>query len=442
MFDRLLRGLLEKEPGSSATEFSESEILAEVQRLFPQQLEDPMPPLRLQRLAPKPDAGWPSSDSWLGGLPRLGEVPWPRGASQTPLHHLASVSLVEAAPLLSEGLLPASGYLSFFVGITEAGVIESRVIVTNGAADTSPPTQMPTVEDIFGDCERSDPRQLDRRPVRLFQKSWNADADGDSAMEAFRIWKEEFGAERVPIYWDSAYQLLRGLKSPLDTDLIAKTVASKAQLLEIFETRLTNADSEQSRESQRKNIENCRLVIHALKNKVEEYRDFVENLDIRINQHQRWQRMQADDILWLRDTFSELAFSDYSAPERNTHFGAIHKIGRGTVHGFDQAVSATYSSIVDTPSPVIDQLPTEVLELIQYEPGFAPVQGKHQMFGHPIDIQDDLVEFANHYLLLQIEYDVGAGLRIGDCGTLQFMIRPDDLAACHWDSVKTVFSGN
>ena len=65
-------------------------------------------------------------------------------------------------------------------------------------------------------------------------------------MEAFRIWKEEFGAERVPIYWDSAYQLLRGLKGPLDTDLIAKTVASKAQLLEIFETRLTNADSEQS----------------------------------------------------------------------------------------------------------------------------------------------------------------------------------------------------
>jgi len=104
--------------------------------------------------------------------------------------------------------------------------------------------------------------------------------------------------------------------------------------------------------------------------------------------------------------------------------------------------AATYSSIIDEPAPVIKDLPLGILDLIGYKHGLAPSQGQHQMFGKGSDIQGELELYADHYLLLQIGYDLGAGLRIGDVGTIQFMIKPADLASRSWDAATIIFGGN
>ncbi len=415
---------------------------ADIDAMFPVPLDDPLSPVSLTRLAPNPDESWPTSTSWLGGPPRLGEAPWPTDEFGQHLHHLASISLAELAPLLPPDMVPDTGALSFFVGSGERGNMKSRVIHVAGTTDSAFPVPMPGRGEIFGECERSAPEGLDRYPIKLSPEPWlNKDRD-KSHFEAFKIWKSEFEVGRVPMYWDSAYKLLYGLKRVLDESLISRSIEANEKLIGIWQSRLDEAETEQARAFPRKNLENHRLVLDALKTKLGEYRIFVSAVEDKVLKYKRWEEMVPADVDWLRDTFSQLAFNGNSEPDRNTSFGAIYKLGTGFLHNADRAAAQTYDSLVRGPAPVVSKLPSRILEFLEFSPGFAPIQGRHQMFGTGLDIQGDFAFYADHYLLLQVEYDQGAGLRIGDCGTIQYVIHPDDLAVQNWGAVKAIFAGH
>ena len=63
---------------------------------------------------------WMAACSWLGGAPRLGNIPWPRGKDGIPLHHVAQIDLADIAARSGAAHLPATGSLAFFIGGTGA----------------------------------------------------------------------------------------------------------------------------------------------------------------------------------------------------------------------------------------------------------------------------------------------------------------------------------
>jgi hypothetical protein len=59
---------------------------------------------------------WFGDPSWLGGLPRLGNAPWPRDRDGTALPFAAQIDLAEIAGACPEAPLPPAGSLAFFLG--------------------------------------------------------------------------------------------------------------------------------------------------------------------------------------------------------------------------------------------------------------------------------------------------------------------------------------
>jgi hypothetical protein len=90
--------------------------------------------------------------SWLGGAPRLGGEPWPRGDDGSPLHFMAQVDLGEIAAAGGSSELPSDGALAFFIG---AGAPhEAKVIHIPPGRDSSvtpPPDDLPDFEELGGD---------------------------------------------------------------------------------------------------------------------------------------------------------------------------------------------------------------------------------------------------------------------------------------------------
>ena len=77
------------------------------------------PPPRPVVLVRKPrlrTRDWFGDPSWLGGLPRLGEAPWPRDRDGTALPFAAQIDLAEIAQACPEVSLPRTGSLAFFLG--------------------------------------------------------------------------------------------------------------------------------------------------------------------------------------------------------------------------------------------------------------------------------------------------------------------------------------
>jgi hypothetical protein len=112
------------------------EPLPEEHRIGGSQTADaPMPrPVVLVRKPRQRTRDWFDDLSWLGGLPRLGDTPWPRGRDGTPLPFAAQIDLADIARTCPEAPLPRTGSLAFFLG---SGAV---VPVPAGNHDfTSPP---------------------------------------------------------------------------------------------------------------------------------------------------------------------------------------------------------------------------------------------------------------------------------------------------------------
>jgi hypothetical protein len=74
------------------------------------------PTLLISRRPRQLGVAWTNASSWLGGAPRLGNMPWPRGKNGTPLHHVAQIDLADIAVKSRAANLPATGSLAFFIG--------------------------------------------------------------------------------------------------------------------------------------------------------------------------------------------------------------------------------------------------------------------------------------------------------------------------------------
>ena len=83
---------------------------------------------------------------------------------------------------------------------------------------------------------------------------------------------------------------------------------------------------------------------------------------------------------------------------------------------------------------------------IRYEDGTSAVPEPRELTGYPSLVlskptcwQDELAQdYPDYQVLLQLEEDDDINLRFYDCGTLFFLIKPEDLQACNFNRVKCV----
>src|SRR5215471_13365216 len=111
-----------------------------------------LPAIVLSRRPRHPGDDRSRAKSWLGGAPRLGGAPWPRGEDGRLLHFMAQVDLVEIAAAGGSSELPPDGALAFFIGAGSPH--EAKVIHIPPGGDpsvTPPPDELPDFEDIGGD---------------------------------------------------------------------------------------------------------------------------------------------------------------------------------------------------------------------------------------------------------------------------------------------------
>jgi Domain of unknown function (DUF1963) len=92
-------------------------------------------------------------------------------------------------------------------------------------------------------------------------------------------------------------------------------------------------------------------------------------------------------------------------------------------------------------------VPAYLIELLRYR--HAPLiecnfsgAVRHQMLGAATAVQNAAEQHEDDVLLLQLDSDLGANWLWGDVGTLQFWIRPEDLASRRFDRVVMTMEGH
>jgi hypothetical protein len=111
-----------------------------------------LPAIVLSRRPRHPGDDRSCAKSCLGGAPRLGGKPWPRGEGGHPLHFMAQVDLGEIAAAGGSSELPSDGALAFFIGADAPH--EGKVIHIPSGSDpsvTPPPDDLPDFEELGGD---------------------------------------------------------------------------------------------------------------------------------------------------------------------------------------------------------------------------------------------------------------------------------------------------
>ncbi len=105
---------------------------------------DQLPTVVISRRSRHLGDNWAKARSWLGGAPRLGDMPWPRDNSGRSLHFFAQLDLAELYAALGPSPLPDTGSLAFFAGTV--------VFVPDGQAftPTAPPSDLPPLSEVGG----------------------------------------------------------------------------------------------------------------------------------------------------------------------------------------------------------------------------------------------------------------------------------------------------
>lgn len=106
-----------------------------------------------------------------------------------------------------------------------------------------------------------------------------------------------------------------------------------------------------------------------------------------------------------------------------------------------RGVDSAARQLIATSPRARDLLPPYFFEVSRYWAERSPY-GLHQMLGHASNEQSQADRLGkDHALLLQLASDGGMNWMWGDCNTLQFWIRLQDLAARRFDKVVVTFAG-
>ncbi len=378
--------------------------------------------------------------SWLGGLPTLGDIPWPRDDRGRAMHHLAQIDIGTVPdPLLPPGM-PTTGALAFFMNTSNDAPYQSKTVYlpTIGNTATEPPEDLAPIYDgpdwgdyVKGYARENAPDTFPRWPVEfvllpmadqnkdddaheLMNELIRADALGFLSPMNYRQTVPDFAR---PWFWDTAHRFTMSIR--LARDDIADTIA-KAQ-----KRVLTYGDQYQPD-------------LDVLLNRQEAFSKFVDEVSIWAVSNEPWSKMDVADVEDLNDYFAQVR----EVGGQVAQYKPFYQFTQGELISVQEAAVATLVAAANAPPEVYAQLPFDVRDDIDTKHRI-PSKGRwHQMFGLGTEIQSAVTDHTHHHMLLQLHSDQLMNWMWGDNGIVQFWITEDDMLQQNWDAVEMTLEGN
>lgn len=409
-------------------------------------------PIVLVRRPRGPDDDWSHATSWFGGLPKLGDAPWPRGEDGTRLPFAAQVHLAEVAPLRPEAALPSSGSLAFFLG--DGAVIH---VPAGAAAFTPAPADLPPAYEEGG-YPFQEPSLLSR-PVFPF---WPVDflpidlpdelrdyrnVDRHEAIEAAvhdavtaRIPRrdvalgatslsERLGGVTLPVWWHGVDHVIATLRQELSTAPARRQshVASRDQAHDKLASADMAADaSPEEVSAAQASLTRLEDLIRRFDAQLAGLPAMVQALEGFAAERDRWTPLTDEERSVLVDALATVSRQFREIVPSATAFD----IGALSVLSLRAMMTGDVAAFAAIPEPIREAINDHYR---------LPPQGLQQMFGLGLNIQTAAYDHEGDVLLLQLVYDDMMEWRFGDMGAFQFWIAPEDLAARHWDRVTITF---
>jgi uncharacterized protein YwqG len=372
--------------------------------------------LVLARMDRKNEALWQKTRSCLGGLPPVSAQNWPM-TSMGPMHCAAQIDCAEARAALPDASLPAKGTLVFFVNCLDESCIDKGAVryVPDG-------TIVPDLPKDF----------FPKPPVAMWNQGIVKLAQaGASAANHFPRW---------PVRLVRSHQTFRTLTPSLDDSIgnapkdLHLDMHGFARIREHVHT--TPTKTWVSRLAEEDFAPHCarvaQTVAQDMRRKLAASTDVPPEI-ISDFQQVSEQVLQADPLKPLGsalDAEFRQALSSIKKPRS--------AFGGGTSTSAD-AARAVYFAMYTGSRSEYEAIPAAMRDQIEaqrlrsgYSSGYA-----HQMFAFGEDVQGQL-DLQNTTLLLQLGTDDAMSFLWGDCGVLQYVIRPVDLAQGNWGAASMV----
>ncbi|WP_302477141.1 DUF1963 domain-containing protein [Ruegeria arenilitoris] len=386
---------------------------------------------------------WNETDSYIGGLPMLGEHPWPRTPAGVPLTFCAQIDLETVTALRPDTGLPQTGLLLFFCD-TVQNQHGSVVYLGTAGSLRQPPARTPHA---FGEyygrslLKHDNPlcvvHTLPCWPVEFHSAPYEeeVDDDGNDPLE-LEAANPEFCRPRLVdlliehklapdaalretgFVWHASVKILAG---HLIRELSACRETLLAQII---------PDTMKSR-AQRAWIKHAPL---RWTKGYKPFRKFVLDLWSWSQEQPAWAELHDEDRkrLWQSTERLDEEFRRFAPDTRSLYsvgLGGAEKLARNTVR---HAVTGGDEAWLALPEPVREHINNHELA-----PGDDPE--RHQMFGQGRMVQAGVYERLNQLLLLQLTYDSFGSLWPGDVGIMTWWIRPEHLKAREWAQTEFMF---
>lgn len=432
-FGRRRRGLqaAPTPPWSPEEDEAELPLVDDVAEIASEPEPEPAPPLAsatvvLVRKQRERRRDWFGDASWLGGLPRLGDAPWPRDENGTPLPFAAQIDLAELGAARPDAPLPHGGSLAFFLG---SGAV---VAVPAGQHDfTDPPSDLPPAYDEGGLPFPARASRLTRwffpfwpvTPVALDDDS----AEDEAAMAAklgtplrdHPFYAAGVGAPVEALWWLSVLHLTDQLHEALDDAprLLARRREDLArQHAEIARLRTDSAAIPYALEDAREIAEQMEADYALLQEQCAALPEMVAALDQFVSGREPLALLSAEELAIVGDILAEI----------HERYGeAVQDHVPGTLA---QLATISLRTMVSGPPETLAAVSDATLLRINREYRLPPVH-QHRM----LDVEDGTV------LLLQLGYDDMMEWAWEETGAWRFRIDPQALAAGDWNAARLTF---
>ena len=393
--------------------------------------------VRLQRADLDVEVG---GTSWLGGLPTLGDIPWPRDAAGKPMHHLAQIDLgTVPTPLLPKGM-PDVGALAFFMTTSGKKMDQAKVVYLPliGNMATEPPEDIAPIYDgpdwgyyIKGHARESAPDTFPRWPVEFVLLPMADKSRDDDAHELMaellsrqsevnlspNNYRQSLPDFARPVFWDTAHRFTNSIR--LARDDIDLTVARTEARIEDYGARY-QAD------------------LDALLKNDEAFSQFVDEVSFWAVVHEPWDEMTPEDVAQLHSYFGQVR----DIGQTKASFKPFYQFTQGELLSIDEAATATLLAAANETPEIFAKLPFEVRDDIDNKYRIAGKGRWHQMFGLGTRVKTAVAEHTHHHLLLQLHSDQLVNWMWGDNGVIQFWIAEEELVKRNWDAVEMTLEAN
>lgn len=378
--------------------------------------------------------------SWLGGIPTLNDVAWPRDEQGRAMHHLAQIDL-STLPItrLPQGL-PKIGALAFFMTTSSDGPYRAKVLYLPqiGNTATEPPADLVPVYHgkdwgsfIKGDSRDAAQETFPRWPMDMIALPMANQNKDDDARELIadllsqqsptalspEIYRETNPDFAGPYFWETAHRVVNSLRSARDDINLTISAAQK---------RLQDGDAV------------YKDTLNTLQSDQAAFSKYVDEVSIWAVTHGPWEVMTATDVVTLQDYFAQVR----DMRGGTARFQPFYKYTQCELMGVHEAAAATLIAAVNGPPEVFAKLPQDVRDDVDSRYRLAAKDRWHQMFGLASKPKGTVLPHTHHHLLLQLHSDQFLQWKWGDKGALQFWITDEALAVQDWDQVELTIDGH